>query len=203
MYVRRKVFSNVEQPVEEQLYSVTMTEEMYDLFSEFLEEREYTWQDAAGNIWAGAKGDNSRLIQAAGKGETLDYGNAKGKFGKQTYGGSTGTDQVAAKELTKAEKKALDKQNKEAIKAAKKEAGAKWKAEHSKENMKKVNSGVAKVKAQLAENAANRSRIAGKAAAAEKARLIKKAGKIGGGIAAAGALGAAGIYGYKKVADKA
>ena len=37
MYVRRKVFSNVEQPVEEQLYSVDMTEEQYSLFSAFME----------------------------------------------------------------------------------------------------------------------------------------------------------------------
>jgi hypothetical protein len=203
MYVRRKVFSNVEQPVEEKFYSVEMTEEQYNLFSEFLEERGYTWQDAAGNIWAGAKGDNSKLIQAAGKGETLDYGKAKGKFGKQTYGGSTGTNLEAAKELTEAEKKVLAKKNKEAIKDIKKEAGAKFKAEHSKENVAKVNKQVAAVKAGLAESAANRARIAGKAAAAEKARLLKKAGKIGGGVAAAGALGAAGYYGYKQVADKA
>ena len=185
MYVRRKVFSNVEQPVEEQLYSVEMTEEQYNLFSEFLEERGYTWQDAAG------------------KGETLDYGKAKGKFGKQTYGGSTGTNLEAAKEITEAEKKVLAKKNKEAIKDIKKEAGAKFKAEHSKENVAKVNKQVASAKAKLAEAAENRARIAGKAAAAEKARLLKKAGKIGGGVAAAGALGAAGIYGYKKVADKA
>jgi hypothetical protein len=206
MYVRRKVFSNVEQPVEEQLYSVTMTEEQYNLFSEFLEEREFTtWQDAAGNVWQDdLKTGKPKMIQSAAEAEAFDYGKAKGKFGKQTYEGSTGGEaHLPKKAMTDAEKKAFDKQNKEAIKAAKKEAGAKWKAEHSKENMKKVNSGVAKVKAQLAENAANRSRIASKAAAAEKARLLKKAGKIGGGVAAAGALGAAGIYGYKKVADKA
>jgi hypothetical protein len=64
MYVRRKVFSNVEQPVEEQLYSVTMTEEEYDLFSEFLEE--YMYADA----------DNVAAASAAGVGAAAALGAA-------------------------------------------------------------------------------------------------------------------------------
>jgi len=61
MYIRRKVFSNVEQPVEEQLYSVTMTEEEYDLFSEFLEEREFAATD-----W------QAMFKEMGKKGETFD-----------------------------------------------------------------------------------------------------------------------------------
>ena len=197
MYIRRKVYSAIEcEDGEVRLFSTTDVE----LNEEVMEQREYTWMDKAGNIWKGAEGDKSQGL-AEVKGD-LEGKISKGKYSKAEYKGGTGTNLKAAKELTEAEKKAIAKQNKEVIKAQKKVTAAKWKAEHSKENMKKVNTAVAAAKSKLAEAAANRKRIADKAAAVEKSRLIKKAGKIGGGIAAGAALAGGAAYGYKKVAAK-
>ena len=95
MYVRRKVFSNVEQPVEEQLYSVTMTEEEYNLFSEFLEEREYA-----------SKEDKKEVAKGAAKGAAATAGAAG-----LAVGGALGANKLAgklqAKRVAAAEKEGL------------------------------------------------------------------------------------------------
>ena len=204
MYIRRKVYSYSEP--EEQLYSVTMTEEEYNLFSDFknyvdhLEQREFTWQDSAGNIWKGAQGDKSQglanVIGEIGEKEKI----SKGKFGKGAYQGGTGAyrgesiTKKTKKGLTAGEQEALARQKKDLdalnkeIEAVEKEARANWKAQHTKAN-----------KAKLAEAAANRARIAKQA----QKQLLKKGGKIAGGVALGGAALGAGIYGYKKVANKA
>lgn len=215
MYIRRKVYSYSEP--EEQLYSVTMTEEEYNLFSDFknyvdyLEQREFAWQDSAGNIWKGAQGDKSQglanVIGEIGEKEKI----SKGKFGKGAYQGGTGANSevsiakktkrgltAAEQEALAEQKKALAAQNKE-LETIKKEARANWKTQHTKANMKAVKSSVASKKVQLAESAANRARIAKQA----QKQLLKKGGKIAGGVALGGAALGAGIYGYKKVANKA
>ena len=188
MYIRRKVYSYSEP--EEQLYSVTMTEEEYNLFSDFknyvdhLEQREFTWQDSAGNIWKGAQGDKSQglanVIGEIGEKEKI----SKGKFGKGAYQGGTGA--YRGESITKKTKKGLTAGEQEALARQKKDLDA-------------LNKEIEAVKAKLAEAAANRARIAKQA----QKQLLKKGGKIAGGVALGGAALGAGIYGYKKVANKA
>jgi aldehyde:ferredoxin oxidoreductase len=100
MYVRRKVFSNVEQPVEEQLYSVTMTEEEYNLFSEFMEERQFTdWQEQFKKL--GKKGESfdqfmERMKKAAAESvENTKNNNILGE-GERTISETVKNNKIAA-----------------------------------------------------------------------------------------------------------
>jgi hypothetical protein len=217
MYIRRKVFSNVEQP-EEQLYSVTMTEEEYDLFSEFMDgyyEALYSnFIDKEGNAWRinDLTGEKTLIADSktlAGKEDLVKKGTRASNKVKNYKGAGAGnsanrklnigfdpTELVEVKE--KGVKPAVTKQQKQAWKHAQTAAAKKEAAEK-----------VAKAKAELLKNKAVRDRHFQKglekglesAGFKQAWKNTSKLGKAGIGAAAAG-LTAAGAYGAYKAATR-
>jgi hypothetical protein len=201
MYVRRKVFSNVEQPVEEQLYSVTMTEEQYNLFSEFLEERGYADADniaaasaagigAATALGAAGYGVNAALKEEGGIKNVLKTNREARKAISAEMAAQAKADAKTAKDSVKGLKSGSGAFRDAEGNALKGEAFKKAKAAHVKETEKRL-AGVRK--------AVKADKIA-KANAATKEALKKgfeglkgnkKALAIGGaGLAATGLAGA-------------
>lgn len=147
MYVRRKVYSYSEP--EEQLYSVTMTEDEYVLFSEFLQDLEESlysnYMDAEGNIWRiDDKTHQKSLIAASTEGEDLVKEGTK-KVSKETkaYKGAGYGNKVTKVKTTdlgvKADKKAWNKlHTKKALAEQAKQVAANKKALLDKDLIRKA-----------------------------------------------------------------
>ena len=190
MYVRRKVFSNVEQPVEEQLYSVTMTEEQYNLFSEFLEEREYA-----------SKEDKKEVAKDAAAGAGVAAAGIA-TAGAGTVGVKAGADKIvrnmAKKRTLKAvaEKNAIMKEaGEKAAEAAKKWSGANMKGVQKDMVNEALNAGKSKA-AQV--KVADAGKIEKGAAAIAKGgaaatKWVKNNPRLAAGIAAGTLVGGASI----------
>ena len=191
MYIRRKVFSNVEQP-EEQLYSVTMTEEEYDLFSEFLEEYLYTDKDdvaaatAAGIGAATALGATGYGVHVANK-ELAKEGGLKGVF-KANKGAK-----AAAKAADAAQAKIDKKAVAEAMKYRKQANGLTGKAyNQAKAEATELR---AKMRANALQEKLAEANKNTKEALKKGLKAAKSNKKVVAGLAAGGALAAgAGVY---------
>ena len=216
MYVRRKVFSNVEQPVEEQLYSVDMTEEQYSLFSAFMEgynaaieERSFSAEAQAALKAKLAKEGNVSMTTEQKLQWMKDFD--AGKNGGKDISGRINDTRVKIKNGNY-ETSYIKRGQKEApLKGAEKKAAKKAVKQAAKDTEKIMEANLhptnnaggksAKAAAEVLETAPDKFK--NKIAMADAKRFLgknKKALALGGGAAA---LTGAGVYGYKKVANKA
>lgn len=187
MYVRRKVFSTVEQP-EEQLFSVEMNEQEYALFSAFkagYEEAMYSravkTEDVIKRQELGKKVAAAKQEQAALQAES---------------------EALTKKHIKKADKVAKQAEIDAKLAAAKQaeEAGKTTGKLNKAAEAQKLAAKQGKGSVKAADKAAKQAIL--KSNAKNFLKKNKVALGIGAGVAGGAALAGGGMYGYKKVAAK-